>query len=757
MQTRCSNFSLWRKRYLLAALAFLGSHLMLMAQINIDFSQPCPNLPAVGFPDQVAGTAITAIPAIQAPGAVSMEITNISISPGGTFCSSPCPSPVTLNGGPILTNITFTVSAAAPFSVTLGTTAGTIDPGAAGLTVTFVLTANNGTINCSRTYSFKIVRKPVDLVLVLDKSGSMGWNSGSSSVTRWKALTDGVGLFMNTLEPMALGNDKIGLTFFDSGPVQPPSGFPAAPPFLIPMDGSIAAVTGNFSGAVSPGGSTAFGAGLQNALSKMPFDPNRNRFIIAFTDGEQNVPSTTFVNVTDGHVFMDVTRFSTDPIRIYPIGIGAAGSLPAILTAMAQSSDGGGPTATQISTEDGTTATGNYGAKFIDVLESILKKGSPQIVNTYQKRLDTPNGTAGFQSVDTFTVNKDIRKLIFNVISDSRALTISSVKKGGIEFLPNHGRMRRGDGYVSYFLDLDSKGVPAATSEGNWIIKTNGFTPAPYEITALVDDHITKYDFGYGNQRQKVGMPFDFTASLRHGIKTIKNAKIDVFVFKPGDDLGDLLARTSTQGNTNSPSDPANPGALKYQDLLSDSTFLKKMLASKQLITLTYRAADSLYTGQFSGTDVSGVYHIIFRATSPDDPTLGKIVRYQRSSTYVYFPDIALNLSSAMFALNTLTFRPIASNGKFIGPGWGNAFTLTAPTAHIQNVVDQGDGTYVITIAGSVNETGVISLGGETFYNGVISEIVTGPHPPFWTLWWFWLIILIIIIIAYIIWKRKHP
>jgi hypothetical protein len=757
MQTRCSNFSLSSKKYLFALLAFLGSHLTLMAQINIDFSQSCPNM-AHAFPDQVAGTAITGIPAIQAPGAVSMEITNIAVTPGGTFCSSPCPSPVTLNGGPILTNIVFTVSGGAPFSVTLSTTAGTIDPGAAGLAVSFTLTANDGTKNCSKAYSFNIVRKPVDLVLVLDKSGSMGWNSGASSVTRWKALTDGVGLFMNTLDPFALTNDKIGLTFFDNAAVQPPSGF-ATP--LIPMQGSIAAVTGNFSGAVSPGGSTAFGAGLQNALSKMTFDPNRNRFIIAFTDGEQNVPSTTYVNVKpDNHVYTDVTRFSTDPIRIYPIGIGPAGSLPAILTSMAQSLEGGGPTGVQISTEDGSTlvTSGNYGTNFINILESILRKGSPQIVNTFQKRLETPNGTAGLQSVDTFVVNKDIRKLVFNVVSGSRGLSISSVKKDGTEFVPKYGRMRRGDGFVSYFLDLDQKGMPAVTPEGNWIVKTNGFTPAPYEITALVDDHITKYDFGFGNQRQKVGMPFNFTATLRHGIKTIKNAKIDVFVFKPGDDLGDLLARTSTQGETNSPGDPANPGTLKYQDLLNDSTFLKKLLAKKQFITLTYGAADSLYTGQFTGTDVSGVYHIIFRATTPDDPSLGKIVRYQRSSTYVYFPDVDLKLSGALFAVNTFTFRPIASNGKYIGPGWGNAITVDAPTAHIDNVVDKGEGTYVVTLAGNVDETGTISLGGQTIYTGVISEIVTGHQPPFWTHWWFWLLILILIIVIIILArKKKHP
>lgn len=619
---------------------------------------------------------------------------------------------------------------------------------------------------------FEIIinRRPVDIALVLDKSGSMSLNSGSSSVTRWNALKSAVGLFMTNLQMAAHADDKIGLSFFDGAVVQPPTGFPTP---LIPALGSSSAVTGNFSGgsAVNPGGSTAFGAGLQDGLSKIPYNANRKRFIMVFTDGEQNVPNTSFVNIGAGnHVYLGASPFTSDPVKIYPIGIGAQGSLPAILTDIANSAEGNAQG--QINTEDGTDMSGNYGSLFLNALSNILKDGSPQIVDSKRGKFNTPVGAPNtavanymqYESRDSFVVNKRIRKFAFNVMSNTtRGFNIVSVKKNGFEFIQN-GRIDTGMGYRVFTLSLDQEGLYNIPSEGTWTITTRSYLQDSYEVTLVVDDHVTHYHLGAGTGRMKVGMPINLTADASYGGHPVKNAAVQAIILKPGDDLGELLATTPFNGKPDSSSsDPTSIATQKYLALIKDSAFLQKLLAKQQLVTLNYNAADSSYKGQFTNTDVSGVYQVIFKLSVPNDSIHGQIERYQKSSVYVYFPDVDLGKSNVSVSpptngVFTISITPVGSNNKHIGPGWGNTIKLDSSTAQIQQVIDNGDGSYSITVKGDPNAVGKISLGGEVIYTGVLGDIVkagSGSSGEIWKLWWFWLLILLAIILLILLLRRK--
>jgi hypothetical protein len=645
-------------------------------------------------------------------------------------------------------------------------------------TISFHVDARNsdGTGSDQELFTITVNREPIDLALVLDKSGSMSSLSGTSTVSRWTALTGAVALFMSNLESFSTTNDNIGLTFFDGGVVKPVSGFPTP---LISVIGSSSAVNGNFTGttAIQPGGSTAFGYGLQDGLGKIPVVANRSRFIVTFTDGLQNIPSETYVNVssaTGNHVWLGAIPFSTTPVRIYPIGIGAAGSLPAVLSDISQSIEGGNQA--QISTQDGTALSGNYGSDFINVLQTILNAGSPQIVDTRRSTFSTQiSGSdakrnaakgaanfAGFEDQQSFIVNKKVSKLVFNIVSNApRELAIISVRKDSTEFI-QYGKMTAGTGFRSFDLNLSAKGVPPVKSEGTWTITALSSTQDLYEVTLLADDHTTHYSFSSGSDRLKSGSPINLTARLSYGMPAIKNASVTVLIGKPGDDLGNLLATTPFTGKADSSSDPSTPAEQKYEALIKDSAFLAKLLANNQLIKLNFNASDSSYSGQFDSTGVSGVYQVIFLADVPDDSVHGHIVRYQRKSLYVYFPDVDLPNSNVTLvtkdSLLILTFRPIASNGKFIGPGWGNTIRIDSSTATVQQVVDNGDGSYSITIKGSADATGVVVIGGQTIYSGTLGDITkTGGTGAIWKAWWFWLIILLLLILIIRLLKKKNP
>ncbi len=606
----------------------------------------------------------------------------------------------------------------------------------------FTLNVENsiGDVTDYQKYELIINRKPVDVVIVLDKSGSMGSLSGSSSISRWDALKSSVDLFMTDLEPLSITGDRIGLTFFDGAVVSPPGG----PVAMIDMIGSKATIMSNLTGtgALSPGGLTAMGSGLQDAFGKLPSDPTRTRIIVVFTDGLQNVPP--MVSVISNEVYIGastiVPSIDTDPLKIYPIGIGTVTSLPAILNEITTSDQGSG--GMQIHTEDGsgTSMSGNYGSEFLNMLAEILSGGSPQIIDTKAGIFDIKVDSAltnivGYESKQSFIVNKGVSKLLFNVISNAlKGFSIVSVKKDGAEMFPDFGKLTNGNGFRTYVLDFKDKKLLGKSSSGTWTIQARSALKDPYVMTLIADDHNINYRNSSGNNRLEVGKPIQLVSNLNYSGRAIKNATINAIILRPGDDLGNLLSTTPSNSNPPSSGEPSNPGVQKYDELIKNPDFLNKLLAKNQIINLVYNSADSSYSGQFLNTDVSGVYQVIFRITTPTDPNFGELVRYQKNSIYVYFPDIDVKNSAVDLTTNSNTtvinFRPIASNKKFIGPGWGSMIKFDSKTANVQNVVDNGDGSYSVTIQGNPESIGKFSLGGYVFFEGKLSSLGSNPINP---------------------------
>jgi hypothetical protein len=384
-----------------------------------------------------------------------------------------------------------------------------------------------------------------------------------------------------------------------------------------------------------------------------------------------------------------------------------------------------------------------------------------------------------FGGVDSFVVSKGIDKIFINLMSDVRnEARVSGIQKDGQNlslFDTSYIKASGGAGWQTFVISVSGiqKKIPGFKSDGTWVITTSSNSElaassqdVPYILSFTVDDHTAEM-IGTTAQTKEliVGGNLPLSIALTKNGKPITNAKAIAIVAKPGDDLGDLLARTNVQFTVDTSADAGNAGSQKYQQLLKDSNFVKKLLASNNAVNLTYDASQKKYVGEFNQLDVSGIYQVAY-IVSANDTTLGTINRYSEESVFIRFPDVDLGKSNVIVAtlnnVTTITFTPIGSNGKLVGPGWGGAITLTGSGGEnkITKIVDSANGTYVITVNGPLTGQGTLTIGGDQVYNGNLGNIANGGNggTAIFKQWWFWLIIIILLLIIIIASrKKKNP
>ena len=141
--------------------------------------------------------------------------------------------------------------------------------------------------------------------LVLDKSGSMSDPAPSDPVveSKWNVLTESVKQFVALwqLSDASVSDDRIGLMFYSSAPS--PADFGGGSIFQPRGTNLSACNPANYCeaghhnwcqvmckvGATGPGGSTAMGPGLRDAITAWKADPRNDPSILLMTDGIQNV------------------------------------------------------------------------------------------------------------------------------------------------------------------------------------------------------------------------------------------------------------------------------------------------------------------------------------------------------------------------------------------------------------------------------------------------------------------------------------
>jgi len=623
------------------------------------------------------------------------------------------------------------------------------------------------------------VMRAISVVLVLDRSGSMGWapHGGSGSITRMDILQTAASLFINKLDAIDITGDQGALTYFQTTVDNPPPGFGNT---LTAIAGNATNFTNDIT-SQSPGGSTAMGGGLLAAKTKLASAASDNRqFVFLFTDGEQNV--APLVNNAGTDAGTESLNNIDKSIQIVTIGTGAAaGMAPAILLQeIAEMNTGVNPPANGTpryfllqeevnpsgSGTDFNTLTGI--ANFFDQgFESMLGRGSPQTVDVRQGI-----SSSGSASTQEFIINANIDLIFFELITPDQE-PFFTIEKDGIPVTQNNASLEyiygpnNGTNSLLAVLNLAESPSSGLTSAGTWTINIRSGTGGnkPYQMKAQVDDHRLDYTFEVEADQFKVEDILRFKASLMYDGNPIEDADISLLVLKPGEDLGDLLARADVKYD---PSGTPEAGSIGYQKLLAaiqNNPDLIDSLNLKENTVILSHSGDGNYGGQFSDTDVSSVYQVI-GSLSGSDETIGDYRRLIRRTVYLRFGDPDPEISDQQHTQvnnNTtiIQYTPkykVGNQTRFIGPGFGQGFDIVGEGVSIDEILDNGNGSYSITIIGDPDTEIELNLAGVEVYKGQVDgkegfcnwvERVLGI--PCWVA----IIIIIVIVVIIIVIRRK--
>jgi Mg-chelatase subunit ChlD len=722
---------------LLATALLLGVTLARAGEHDIDFHQDLPtdNITLiVGVPQTIN------IGLIGAPGNVTWGFFGApSFSPPNPACPAPVgdpPNPFICQG------ITITLPSGSVPNGTLATInwTGTL-PSSGALTFTLVVDGH------FREYHIDF-RRSLDMAFVLDKSGSMELIS-QGTITRWDALKTAVNNFMLKLTnpAFAKSGDRVGLTFFDDGIT--PSTFGNS---LIPLEPGAATTMQNAMNSLAPGGSTAMGAGLNDAKTKLA-DATRTRDVLLFTDGEQNV--SPLVNNSGCDIEgiaintnCPVLPSSSGNLKIFTIGIGSPS--PTYLSTLQNLATKNGGNCLLTSNGSSFTNTtsmvmGDIDAVFTQAFISLLRNNSPQLVNLKSGIIGT-----GSQPLIDFPLNKNVADLIIEVALNKNFE------------IPQLGRLiTRGIQVTRNGQDVTTLGVPRwvgsspntfvlafsfnseralsakLRSEGQWVVTAQPNSPASglnYRITVIADDHLLSYTCTQQNAQPSVGGTQTFSVQFSDRGKPIQDATVTATVYKPGDDVGDLMARNAlTVSQPNRQADRTAIGILKYNTLLvRDRAFVNALRPTEQVVTLTHKG-NGLYEGTYPLRDIAGIYQVLFQLKG-NDTIRNTYNRYEMQSMPVQPGPIDLDRSvidkAVVNGKLVMTVRPVTTYGRFLGPAATDAFDVNATAAKLSSVVDNQDGSYTLTVQSTTRSKGTISILNQKVFTGTLTELKVSKKIP---------------------------
>lgn len=628
----------------------------------------------------------------------------------------------------------------------------------------------------SQQFTFNVTEPtPVSVVMVLDRSGSMGSQVPGSvpPTTRMEMLQTTASLFVDKLDVFSPSVDKqLALTYFNSGVDLAPA--PIAPN-LTPVNGNSNLFTDNIQTLVA-GGSTAIGDALveggKNKLLAGAAD--HRKAILLFTDGEQNTGKQINADGTEA----DGIALNNPPdndIQIITIGFAGAalGATAVNLQNVALNNQGVATAPLSFSLGPGTDVSpmGDMDVFFDQALESFLSDGSPQTVNVLKGIMP-----AQIPEVQNFEINGGINTIVFELLTLDRE-PFFTIEKNGTQLNESNTNLEfvRGTNSLLAVVDLteNSSGI---VSEGEWKVAIGSGTGGgkPYQIKAQVDDHRLDYTFEVSADEYKVEDSLELEASLTYDGTPIEDAVISALMLKPGEDLGDLLARSDVKFDPSSGTDISSVGYQKLLALIADNPALVDSLGlTENSIDLTHDS-NGIYKAQFSDTDVSGAYQVVGRisGTTTSGDAYQRIVR---RTVYLRFGDPDPETSTWTYTRtgdNTiqLTYIPmysVGSDSRFVGPGFARGISVTGTDVSNTTTVDNGDGSYTIDldVANSNTDPDIeVSISGVDVFSGMATDFDNkgGILDDFedWlqntfgiSLWVFLIILLLILIIIWIIKK----
>lgn len=685
--------------------------------------------------------------------------------------------PVIVNG--FTTEITFAgirvklpngVSDANPVPQNSSTTVSLVPNTPGKFEVGLQLTTADGTKSTTATLEI-LVSKDLDVVLVLDRSGSMVLEA-SAGVKRWDALKKAALSLANEYQALQnRKNDQVRIVYFDGNPT-PVSGCCGASAKKV-TPALPAEINADFAGKDPNFGITAMGLAIKDAQGKLnSVSPNATPVIVFFTDGEQNPVQIT----SNGQGFTDNPtgipgKGQPKNVKIFTIGFEGTGGQSSLLQNMANHTGG-----TYHHSEKGD----DLEAAFEDMFTSLLANQSPQLIARSRNNVSN-NGSQ--VTLQTFPLNDRVNKLLlkfefgrnFELQQLIQTVGRMRIEKDGVNMIQYARPSWAGNFTNVLLLTLDFVTPPnqqaPVNPKGEWTVSISDSTLkfSTVNLSVIADDHRLAMTRSFGNGNPRVNQALPISLKLAWVARPIQNATVEAVVLRPGEDLGhELAVNTNNVAVSNAP-DAGSAGRQKFENLWkNDSSFRALFNRTENVIPLNH-TADGNYQGTFNGLTVSGTYKLVIRVTGTDS-SAGKIQRIISESFYVSFAGVDMPNSNIAVTPQggqlVMTIRPITSYKKYIGPAMGHLFGVTNPNIQIANVVDHQDGRYTITFNGSINDTTTLVLADQPIFTGKLQDAGKGGGIidkikkwfedngiPFWLFWLF--LLLLLILILWLLFRRK--
>jgi hypothetical protein len=553
-------------------------------------------------------------------------------------------------------------------------------------------------------------RLPLDVVLVLDKSGSMadlppGANAGATKIEILKSAVDAfVGSWEAIDAPTPEGGDwsqdRIGLVFFDSAAAAQTLQGADPPGNVFVQRGSTTpapwSAVINDVDTLTPGSSTSIGAGINEGMKQWKIDPAHDLTVVLVTDGMQNTapliapaPSGLLGLVPVSGLAQELAK------RFIPIETIAFGTPATVDEQLLQ----------DISLETaGRSYMGVNAASMFDVfantLVSVLKGNTASLVVRRSATLSGPGPTQPLP----VPIDGSARRVVFSLqwappmsgaldleVTPPNAAAPSSSQK-----LPQAS--------IQAF-DVAKGGA------GTWNVRVkragrlrDSRSPVAYVLNVFVLERDLDFRLSVDPPRARTGDAITLRAAVSWDGKPLTGlppGALRVRVQRPPEALGTILHETKGgrgSGTTNSPAgDAVTPYARKVARL-STSAFLARVTPRDvESIELTEQGR-GVYTAKFDGTTIPGPYGFEFVLD------WNHVRRVERVEHLVRFaPDakktiIARTPGAGDKLLVSVT--PRDKSGNYLGPGFAPRVTLHLRSGRPspQPVDRDQTGTYVFTI-----------------------------------------------------------
>jgi hypothetical protein len=559
-------------------------------------------------------------------------------------------------------------------------------------------------------------RNDFDVVLVLEKSGSMGdlppeavnppnkaailKSAVQGFVSQWELIDAPCGGCTSDYSP-----DRIGIVFFDSTAAPQTLAGADAPANFFLQRGGANAWDGviNQANTLTPGSSTSIGAGINSAMQQWKNDPKNDLSLIVVTDGMQNT-APLIAPTGSGFLGLDPVAGLPQELRkrfvpIQTIAFGVPAAVDENLLRNISLETAG---VSYISV-NATTLFTTFGSTLV----ALLKGNTVSLAATRESTYSGQVSTAPLPVI----VDRSPQRVVFSVQwppPGRNSLDLEVFPPGSASPAVPTSFKKTPQASIQSF-DLKRGG-----STGTWNVRVKrgikGTETIPYALNVFFVEGHLDYQYSLTTLHGATGDPIGIRAVVDWDGKPVTglpDGALRVTIQRPGEALGTILHQTRrdiTGGNTVTPAGDIQTAYDRKIASFKGRSLLER-ITPKDVISIPLKEeGKGVYTATFSDTTVPGTY-AFNTLLDFDMERTGHVHRVERLEQALKVQADPLKsvvkMTNPSVGIFVVDVTPLDRFGNFFGPGYGPLIRAHVRGGKLRTEVPTDPdqiGTYTFTI-----------------------------------------------------------